>query len=214
MRKIIDERIIRINGKFHVKCIGCGKVVEFSHKASAHKMLARKNCRNCKRDYRNIDSREVDIYKNEIGKWCSICSGCGVEQAYTRKDHAKQSSLADWQCKKCVSSSKGFSENKLVGDRTRVYRKFKKSAFNRNLEFDLTEENFYRDYNGICSLTGWEIDISYKNQTASVDRIDNSKGYILGNVQWVHSRINMSRGKQELEDFISMCEAVCNHINR
>ena len=89
--------------------------------------------------------------------------------------------------------------------------KFKKSAFNRNLDFNLRQQEFYKDFTGVCSLTGWKIDISYHNQTASVDRIDNDKGYIKGNIQWVHTSVDMSRGKKDLKDFIKMCEAVTKY---
>ena len=137
-----------------------------------------------------------------------MCSGCNKEQSYTRKDHAKQSSTADWQCKQCVAKAKIFSNNQPVGDRTRIYRKFKKAAKDRRLDFALTEKDFFEGYNGICSLTGWKIDIIYGNQTASVDRIDNSRGYVKGNIHWVHVLVNMSRGALELQKFIEMCEAV------
>ena len=211
MREIKDERIKKVKGAYEARCVSCEKVLSFSAKNSAVRMLNRKTCRNCKRDYRALNNEEINIYQNDDQKWCSVCSGCGKEQAYTRKDHAKQSSHADWQCRKCVQQAKGFSENLPVGNEKRVYNKFKKAAFSRNLDFNLTQEEFYKDFNGVCSLTGWKIDLSYSNPTASVDRIDNDKGYIKGNIQWVHVSVNMSRGKKDLKDFIKMCEAVAKY---
>ena len=55
------------------------------------------------------------------------------------------------------------------------------------------------------------IGISYKDQSASVDRIDNDKGYEVGNIQWVHTMVNMCRGKRELSEFIRMCKAVAEN---
>ena len=208
MHEIVDERIKKIDGKYHVTCLSCGRRVVFATKAGALNLIKRGNCRKCMTRYTAIQSGDLNIYQNENGKWCSKCSGCGKEQAYTRKDHAKQSEVSDWQCKKCVSEAKIFSENQPVGDRTRVYRKFKKGAESRGIEFNLNEEQFYENYDETCNLTGWDISISYSKHTASVDRIDNSKGYIQGNIQWVHVMVNMCRNKYELDKFIKMCEAV------
>ena len=174
-------------------------------------MLGNGHCRHCKRNYRSTQNEQLNIYKNAEGKWCLTCSGCGIEQAYTRKNHAQQSELADWQCKSCVAESKGYAENQPVGDKTRVYRKFKNAANSRVVKFELTEEGFFADYTGVCSLTGWPIGISYKDQSASVDRIDNDKGYEVGNIQWVHTMVNMCRGERELSEFIRMCKAVAEH---
>lgn len=208
VRQIKEARISKVDNKFVAKCIGCEKLVEFATKNGALKMLARGGCRNCKPHYTSVNNEDGDIYQNANGKWSSTCSGCLTEQAYTRKDYAKQSSLSDWQCKKCVSASKRYSNNMHVGDKTRVYNKFKKSANSRGLIFCLTEGEFYANYDGTCALTGWPIQLTYAKQTASADRIDNSKGYVLGNIHWVSVMVNMCRGKEDLEDFISMCIAV------
>jgi hypothetical protein len=47
--------------------------------------------------------------------------------------------------------------------------------------------------------------------TASVDRIDSSKGYIKGNVQWVHKTINKMKWGYSQGEFIEFCEAVVKH---
>lgn len=47
-----------------------------------------------------------------------------------------------------------------------------------------------------------------KAYTASLDRIDSSKGYELGNIQWVHKDINIMKNKFTNEHFIAMCNLV------
>lgn len=42
-------------------------------------------------------------------------------------------------------------------------------------------------------------------QTASLDRIDSSKGYIEGNVQWLHKDINRLKINYSDEDLIQIC---------
>jgi hypothetical protein len=66
-----------------------------------------------------------------------------------------------------------------------------------------------------CALSGIELTfpITYKDKswTASLDRIDSSKGYILGNVQWVHKDINIMKNKFNQEHFINMCKLISNN---
>ena len=47
-----------------------------------------------------------------------------------------------------------------------------------------------------------------KSYTASLDRIDSSKGYVLGNVQWVHKDINIMKNKFDNDYFIHVCKTV------
>lgn len=209
MIAIQDDRISVVDGFFVAKCT-CGKSRRFTLKGSALRMLNRGTCVNCKRDYRSATD-DIGIYKKG-DRWCKLCSGCGSEQAYTRKDHARQSFVSDWQCKKCVSAAKGFSENMPVGDKARMFNRFKKSALSRGLEWGLTIEDMYENYNGKCALTGWEISLSYSNNTASLDRIDSSIGYVLGNIQWVHVIVNMAKGKLTQGKFIDMCKSISSNF--
>lgn len=187
----------------------CGMTLAYSSKGGARRMLARGACRHCSRRYRPTKS-DVFIYVNADGKWCSTCSGCGAEQAYTRKDHAKQSESSDWQCKKCVAAAKAFSNNLPVGDERRIYNRLKKSAASRGIEWCLSFEEFAGSFHGMCSLTGWAITMSRKCETASLDRIDSGKGYTPDNVQWVHKMVNMCKNKYSLESFVGMCKAVAD----
>jgi hypothetical protein len=46
--------------------------------------------------------------------------------------------------------------------------------------------------------------------TASLDRINNSLGYSVDNIQWVHKAINRMKGSMENKLFIKFCEEVVN----
>lgn len=97
------------------------------------------------------------------------------------------------------------------------------AAKKRNLEFALTilyiqellEQQGYR-----CALSGVEIKGSVSNNkrvntyiemTASLDRIDSSKGYIIGNVQWVHKTVNIMKQALSDRDFIEWCNKISNY---
>jgi len=55
-----------------------------------------------------------------------------------------------------------------------------KSARKRNLDFNLTIEDFYIPE--VCPILGVPFDYDVTNLCPSVDRLDNTKGYIKGNV--------------------------------
>jgi hypothetical protein len=94
----------------------------------------------------------------------------------------------------------------------------KGGAKTRDLEFEISLEEIWRLYesqNKRCALTGVEIvfkdDIINGENTASLDRIDSSKGYIAGNIQWVHKDINLMKGSLSQEDFISLCHTISDY---
>jgi hypothetical protein len=96
----------------------------------------------------------------------------------------------------------------------------KKSAKLRNIELSISIDYIQelleqQDYK--CALTGIPIKMArnhdkkyttYSEQTASLDRIDSSKGYIEGNVQWVHKDVNNM--KQDLSEtrLIELCKLI------
>ena len=214
MSPIQNKNIACIDGRWIATC-ECGKASWFSSKYAALLMVKRKSCRSCKKDYRSTKDKSINIYKNAEGKWCSICSGCEKEQAYTRKDHAKQSSVSDWHCKKCTQSAGLFAVNKPIGRLQSQYRKFQNSANSRSLEWDLSFEDFSLLFKGKCALTGWDITMNNPKITASLDRIDSTKGYKKDNVQWVHVMVNMCKNKYDEKKFVEMCCAVvANQTNR
>jgi hypothetical protein len=63
-----------------------------------------------------------------------------------------------------------------------------------------------------CALSGIELTFPSKwkdkSWTASLDRIDSSEGYILGNVQWVHKDVNIMKNKFSKTYFINICKLI------
>ena len=95
----------------------------------------------------------------------------------------------------------------------------KNGARNRNLEFLITPEylwNLYIKQNKKCSLSGLPIYFNSNNlklQTASLDRIDNNKGYIEGNVQWLNRDVNWMKGKFDQKYFTDICKSITINLN-
>ena len=51
--------------------------------------------------------------------------------------------------------------------------------------------------------------ISFSDNTASLDRIDSSKPYIKGNMQWLHKDVNIMKNAYNINYFINMCRIIC-----
>lgn len=105
-----------------------------------------------------------------------------------------------------------------VGEiRGTYFSNLKRSAARRSLEFSISIEELWQIYEQqkyLCFFTGLPIKfgrIHFPHETtASPDRIDNSKGYVSGNVRWVLKDINMIRGSYDSEYFINLCNLVAN----
>lgn len=61
-------------------------------------------------------------------------------------------------------------------------------------------------------MTGLPIAIQQLGGDASLDRIDSSKGYIPGNVQWVDKRVNYMKQALPEGEFAELCRLV--YLNR
>jgi transposase-like protein len=91
-------------------------------------------------------------------------------------------------------------------------------ANSRSIQFDITIEygwDLYLSQDRKCALTDVPIffadtDYDYKRgiKNASLDRINSDDGYVIGNVQWVHKKVNLMKGSISQEDFITICKQV------
>lgn len=109
---------------------------------------------------------------------------------------------------------KGYGELSYV-----YYSSLLNGAKSRNLDFTVSIEylwNLFLLQNRTCALSGLDIlfPTCHKNkinQTASLDRIDSSKGYIEGNVQWVHKSINQMKWDMNQSDFLFFCQTITKY---
>lgn len=84
-----------------------------------------------------------------------------------------------------------------------------------SVDLAITKEyawNTFVSQGGKCALSGLDLKFPSKHKdkswTASLDRIDSSKGYIEGNVQWVHKDVNIMKNKFDQEYFIEICKKI------
>lgn len=92
----------------------------------------------------------------------------------------------------------------------------KSRATKKGMDFDLTDEyleTLYIGTQGFCPMTGivmeWEAGSrAERNLNAvSLDRIDNSKGYVKGNVRLVSTWYNNARNHSSDDYFLGMAKA-------
>jgi hypothetical protein len=92
------------------------------------------------------------------------------------------------------------------------------ALYRRKLDFSLTFDNLWSllvKQNYQCALTGWTLEYTSggnfdrRNPVGcTIDRIDNSKGYVQDNVQLVCCIVNITRSKLEINQFVDLCQAV------
>lgn len=109
------------------------------------------------------------------------------------------------------SKNKRFKGHKDI--RGTIWSHIRNGALNRGIEFALGIEEawaLFEKQERKCALTGLAIcfDKCRGDSTASLDRIDSSKGYTIDNVQWVHKDVNIMKNRYGMEYFVEICRLV------
>lgn len=159
--------------------------------------------------------------------WECKCSCGNTYEASSRHLNRKENNVRSCGCKQHLRG-RDHSQWGGAGDisggwwGTHVLRAAKPSTTRLPVQVTLTIEDAWRLFlkqGRKCALTGLDIWFEKKSNssarrvggTASLDRIDNRIGYVEGNVQWVHKRINMMRGSMDIEEFVRLAELVTKH---
>lgn len=136
---------------------------------------------------------------------------CGTEDFITRGNLVSGRSKS---CRGCYH--RGNLNNRWNGYEDMpgtVFHRIKRGWYNRktreqrDLQFKVTRKDLYDKFvkqNGKCAYTG--LDLNW--DTASLDRIDPSIGYIPDNIQWVFTKINFMKWDLSHEDFIKYCKLI------
>lgn len=127
----------------------------------------------------------------------------------------------------CIRNNKRFKGFKgltgtFIGDILKKKRR-NGEVFESNVTpkylYELLEKQNFR-----CALSGVPISLYSREDvridggkgnlscTASLDRIDSTKGYIEGNVQWVHKFINIMKWDLGQEEFVYFCRKVSKNM--
>jgi len=141
------------------------------------------------------------------------CPDCGKEQKYKRRDHALQMLRKQTVCGSCGAKKRGaVNHGHHRGVSISYFENKKTDAIARGYCFEITiddvadllEEQMHQ-----CALTGEPVALDKcTSPSGSLDRIKNSKGYTVDNIQITTKDINMLRGSFSVERFIELCRKV------
>lgn len=177
--------------------------------------IGRKNCESiiCNRHNlcigTKINSFELFEILSHDRCICKCICGTNVEMSFVTLIHNRKKSCGCQRQGKLSPSWKGYEDLS-----SQHFSHIKADAKRRSLEFsdkitmkfliDLIKKQNYK-----CKLTGIDICLGPPNtRTASLDRVDSSKGYIKGNLQWVHKHVNIMKWSLSQTRFIEICKLV------
>lgn len=160
-------------------------------------------CANCKKTFEKVKSEVVRNAKKGRNNYCS--RECAVKGAVKTRTGVKRGIATDEQKNHLLE---------ICGNRRDEYTPYRytfRTIKARYKEVDITIDDLievWKNQNGKCPYTGYDlilpengnlkkIDIFHR---ASLDRIDSSKGYVKGNIQFVSTPINYLKSDKTDEE--------------
>jgi len=165
-----------------------------------------------------------------------ICHECRASRRKERHNREKQDNVLVEKAKERSKKWREFEGNRERNQEYhKVWQKTTDTAYwsqklntirsnckSRGLDYDITRpylQDLYDKQNGKCEITGRDlvmarIDTEHAERinTCSVDRIDNSKGYIKGNVRLITLQANSAKWTGTDEELLAFCKDVINHL--
>ena len=90
------------------------------------------------------------------------------------------------------------------------WKQIRSSAFQRGIPFELEETDLVLTSH--CPVLGIEFVEGHREFAPSVDRIDNTKGYVKGNVWIISRRANRIKNDSTLEELQLLVTALTKHL--
>ncbi len=161
-----------------------------------------------------IDFDSINKWRQTVWKCKCDCGKIVIKRS---------DSLRRKHCQTC-----GHSKN-LFGSKSKGWKGFGEisgshwisivhGAKKRRLQFSMTigdAWNLFEKQNRKCALSGVELKFATNKKsfdgTASLDRINSSKGYIIDNVQWIHRDINFMKQNFSEDRFLQHCLNIVRH---
>ena len=157
------------------------------------------------------------------GEWAAVCKcDCGSDERVVRRHALIRNMSTSCGCRRDqYAKLRGRNSANYTGycglpgkfwkKLVRRARRYGKLKLTIKAAWELFEEQERR-----CALTGLPITFGRaehpEETTASLDRIDSSKGYEPGNVQWVHKDVNLMKGSLSVEDLLHYCQLIVEHV--
>lgn len=156
------------------------------------------------------------INKHSDSMWNCLCK-CGTLKIISRNALLTGNTIS------CGCSRRGEHNEQWTGFGDisgNFWYIIKHNALERKIKFDITIEEAWKQFelqNGKCYLSDIKLHFSETNAvhfiggtTASLDRIDNEKGYIKSNIAWTHKDINFIKSTLSVKNLLYWCNLIVN----
>lgn len=187
------------SGRFCNRKCAMGKTNAVRIAVSNSKTITTKVCASTECPFPGLAQTVNNFYprKDRPGRYRSYCKTCSIKM--TMKSH---------------TTFEGFVNYRLVSAKNR--------AIQANRDFELTNEylqDLWNRQESLCAISGTKM--THKgNDTStcrvptngSLDRIDSSKGYVKGNVQWVCNWIQSAKSDYNQVEFVEWILSAANYI--
>jgi hypothetical protein len=165
---------------------------------------------NLKIGKRTILSREESKNNNSVWKFKCDCGYVGIATGSSLRRSGK--------CKKCSMAS--LRKDQGVCSFNGLYLRYKHGAASRNIEFNLSKDEFKILTKSNCFYCKSAPKNIHKGKTAyggyvynGIDRINSSQGYIIKNCVSCCSICNRAKSDIELVDFLSWIKQLTTGVS-
>lgn len=178
--------------------------------------MRRKDCTGKK--FGKLTIHSIDWNKSRAFCKCDCGKSKSINLHSVTSGHTKSCGCGMYQYQKGPLSYKCKGYGEILG---RKWSGIKSNAKNRHIPFTVSIKDAWNQFlkqNRQCAYSGKELyfrrsSYDYDYDTASLDRINSSKGYVEGNVQWIHKTINEIKWDLSSERFLELCRLIVNPLN-
>ena len=181
-----------------------------------------------------IDLKYCSLCKESLpkskfkGSRSNACIDCPTDQRRCRvcdyKGHESHFDSHKWTCKMCLSNERKDKKKGWAGRINSMIKGARNRAARRGRSFGLTNKwlaDHLEKINYRCEMTGVKFNLEDEDDemslsmggfyTPSIDRLDNSRGYVEDNVRVISSTVNRMRGAYDDNKFLTFCKAILEH---
>ncbi len=153
-------------------------------------MYTEKRCTKCNYVKTNDNFHTRSGRANEYQSWCKECC-----KEYNRSSRAKELRNDNPERRRQIQNA-----SRKRNPETYIVKECRRRAKDKNLDFELTKKDIIIPK--FCPVLGIELDNSHENKDfhPSIDRIDNTKGYTVGNIIIVSYRVNRIKNDSTEEE--------------
>jgi hypothetical protein len=168
-------------------------------------MKIKLNCSLCSKEFLKENGEyNRRISKGQTNFYCS--RNCGGSHQAALQNIGKNWGKQNHHLKRGGKTSDEYSS----------FREHLRRVRRRQHEYDITLSDLktqWNSQNGKCVYTNVTLQLKKCNNPvymASLDRIDSSKGYIKGNIQWISTVMNYAKSTMSHEQTLEFCKVVKN----